>query len=121
MSRRLDGGSTGEGSYGAGQERRRRLGRRRSGNRAEAPALPAPGAGMTERDWLAEEFEQYRPHLRRVAYQMLGTLDESEDAVQEAWLRLNRVDGGAIENLAGWLTTVVARVCLDVLRARRAS
>jgi RNA polymerase sigma-70 factor, ECF subfamily len=76
---------------------------------------------MTERDWLAQEFEQHRPHLRRVAYQMLGTLDESEDAVQEAWLRLNRAGGGAVENLGGWLTTVVARVCLDVLRARRAS
>jgi RNA polymerase sigma factor (sigma-70 family) len=75
---------------------------------------------MTERDWLAEQFEEHRPHLRRVAYRMLGTLDESEDAVQEAWLRLSRVDGSRIENLGGWLTTVVGRVCLDVLRARRA-
>ncbi len=75
---------------------------------------------MTERDWLAEQFEQHRPHLRRVAYRMLGTLDESEDAVQEAWLRLSRVDGSSIENLGGWLTTVVGRVCLDILRARRA-
>jgi RNA polymerase sigma-70 factor, ECF subfamily len=75
---------------------------------------------MTDRDWLAGQFEQHRPHLRRVAYRMLGTLDESEDAVQDAWLRLNRVDGTSIENLGGWLTTVVGRVCLDMLRARRA-
>jgi RNA polymerase sigma-70 factor (ECF subfamily) len=75
---------------------------------------------MTDRDWLAEEFEEHRPHLRRVAYRMLGTLDESEDAVQEAWLRLSRADNSTIDNLGGWLTTVVARVCLDVLRARRA-
>jgi RNA polymerase sigma factor (sigma-70 family) len=75
---------------------------------------------MSDRDWLAEQFEEHRPHLRRVAYRMLGTLDESEDAVQEAWLRLNRTDGAGIENLGGWLTTVVGRVCLDVLRARRA-
>jgi len=74
---------------------------------------------MTENEWLAEQFEEQRPHLRRVAYRMLGTLDESEDAVQEAWLRLNRSDTAAVENLAGWLTTVVARVCLDMLRARR--
>jgi RNA polymerase sigma factor (sigma-70 family) len=75
---------------------------------------------MTGDDWLAEQFEEHRPHLRRVAYRMLGTLDESEDAVQEAWLRLSRTDGSSIGNLGRWLTTVVARVCLDVLRARRA-
>jgi RNA polymerase sigma-70 factor (ECF subfamily) len=75
---------------------------------------------MSEHDFLAEQFEQYRPHLRRVAYRMLGTLDESDDAVQEAWLRLSRGDSAAIDNLGGWLTTVVGRVCLDVLRARRA-
>jgi RNA polymerase sigma factor (sigma-70 family) len=75
---------------------------------------------MSERDWLAEQFEEHRPHLRRVAYRMLGTLDESEDAVQEAWLRLIRADDAAIDNLGGWLTTVVGRVCLDMLRARRA-
>jgi RNA polymerase sigma factor (sigma-70 family) len=74
---------------------------------------------MSEHDFLAEQFEQYRPHLRRVAYRMLGTLDESDDAVQEAWLRLSRSDSAAIDNLGGWLTTVVGRVCLDVLRARR--
>ena len=75
---------------------------------------------MSDRDWLAAEFEEQRPHLRRVAYRMLGSLDESEDAIQEAWLRLSRTDGKAIDNLAGWLTTVVGRVCLDMLRARRA-
>jgi RNA polymerase sigma-70 factor, ECF subfamily len=75
---------------------------------------------MSDRDWLAAQFEEQRPHLRRVAYRMLGSLDESEDAIQEAWLRLNRTDGKAIENLGGWLTTVVGRVCLDKLRARRA-
>jgi RNA polymerase sigma factor (sigma-70 family) len=75
---------------------------------------------MNDRDWLAERFEEHRPHLRRVAYRMLGTLDESEDAVQEAWLRLNRTGDASIENLGGWLTTVVGRVCLDILRSRRA-
>jgi RNA polymerase sigma-70 factor (ECF subfamily) len=75
---------------------------------------------VTQHEWLAEQFEEHRPHLKRVAYRMLGTLDESEDAVQEAWLRLSRVEGSGIENLGGWLTTVVARVSLDMLRARRA-
>jgi RNA polymerase sigma factor (sigma-70 family) len=75
---------------------------------------------MTQHEWLAEQFEEHRPQLRRVAYRMLGTVDESEDAVQEAWLRLSRVDETGIENLGGWLTTVVARVSLDMLRARRA-
>jgi RNA polymerase sigma factor (sigma-70 family) len=74
---------------------------------------------MRDRDWLAEQFEEHRAHLRRVAYRMLGTIDESDDAVQEAWLRLSRSDSAAIENLGGWLTTVVGRVCLDMLRARR--
>jgi RNA polymerase sigma-70 factor (ECF subfamily) len=74
---------------------------------------------MSDRDWLAEKFEGHRPHLQRVAYRMLGTVDESDDAVQEAWLRLSRTDEAAIENLGGWLTTVVGRVCLDMLRARR--
>jgi RNA polymerase sigma-70 factor (ECF subfamily) len=68
---------------------------------------------------LAEQFEQARPHLRAVAYRMLGSASEAEDAVQEAWFRLARSDADAIENLRGWLTTVVGRVCLDVLRARR--
>jgi RNA polymerase sigma factor (sigma-70 family) len=75
---------------------------------------------MSDRDWLAAQFEEQRPHLRRVAYRMLGSLDESDDAIQEAWLRLSRTDDAAIDNLGGWLTTVVARVCLDMLRARRA-
>src|SRR5215470_3336055 len=75
---------------------------------------------MSDRDWLAAEFEEQRPHLRRVAYRMLGSLDESEDAIQEAWLRLSRTRGKGIDNLGGWLTTVVGRVCLDMLRSRRA-
>jgi RNA polymerase sigma-70 factor (ECF subfamily) len=75
---------------------------------------------MSDRDWLAAQFEEHRPHLRRVAYRMLGTIDDSDDAVQEAWLRLSRTDSAAIENLGGWLTTVVGRVCIDMLRARRA-
>ncbi|HEX6699312.1 MAG TPA: RNA polymerase sigma factor SigJ [Gaiellaceae bacterium] len=74
---------------------------------------------MTERDWLAARFEDHRPHLRAVAYRMLGSVSEADDAVQEAWLRLSRADAGAVENLGGWLTTVVGRVCLDVLRTRR--
>src|SRR5205809_6515331 len=69
---------------------------------------------------LAARFEQHRDHLTGVAYRMLGSMTEAEDAVQEAWLRLNRSDSAAVANLGGWLTTVVARVCLDMLRARRA-
>jgi len=72
---------------------------------------------MPER--LAEEFEEHRPHLRRVAYRLLGSPSEAEDAVQESWIRLGRTDAGDVANLRGWLTTVVARVCLDMLRARR--
>jgi RNA polymerase sigma factor (sigma-70 family) len=74
---------------------------------------------VDERDWLAERFEENRPHLRAVAYRMLGSLAEADDAVQEAWLRLSRCETGGIENLGGWLTTVVARVCLNMLQARR--
>ncbi len=74
---------------------------------------------MDEHDWLAERFEAHRPHLRTVAYRMLGSLSEADDAVQEAWLRLSRADTSGVENLGGWLTTVVGRVCLDLLRARR--
>jgi len=74
---------------------------------------------MDERDLLAERFEANRTHLRAVAYRMLGSLSEADDAVQEAWLRLNRSDAGGVENLGGWLTTVVGRVCLDMLRSRR--
>jgi RNA polymerase sigma-70 factor (ECF subfamily) len=69
-------------------------------------------------DWLVRQFEQHRPRLRAVAYRMLGSLSEAEDAVQEAWLRVSRADGGEIQNLGGWLTTVVSRVCLNQLRAR---
>jgi RNA polymerase sigma-70 factor (ECF subfamily) len=76
---------------------------------------------VDERDRLAERFEEARPHLQAVAYRMLGSASEAEDAVQEAWLRLTRSEASAIENLTGWLTTVVGRVCLDVLRARRAA
>lgn len=74
---------------------------------------------MDEHKWLAEQFEVNRPHLETVAYRMLGSLSEAEDAVQESWLRLSRVDTGTINNLGGWLTTVVARVCLDMLRSRK--
>ena len=73
---------------------------------------------MGEQEWLAQQFEEYRPHLRAVAYRMLGSLSEAEDAVQDAWLRLSRADAGEIENLGGWLTTVVARVALNMLRSR---
>jgi RNA polymerase sigma factor (sigma-70 family) len=78
--------------------------------------------GMTEedRDWLAERFEEHRPHLRAVGYRMLGSVTEADDAVQEAWLRLSRSDAREIENLGGWLTTVVARVCLNMLQSRKA-
>ncbi|MDA0166419.1 RNA polymerase sigma factor SigJ [Solirubrobacter ginsenosidimutans] len=73
---------------------------------------------MTEEDLLAEQFERHRLHLRKVAYRMLGSVAEADDAVQEAWLRLNRSDAAQIENLQGWLTTVVARVSLNALRSR---
>ena len=73
---------------------------------------------MPEQEWLADKFEENRGHLRTVAYRMLGSLHEADDAVQEAWLRLSRSDAGAIQNLRGWLTTVVSRVCLDMLRSR---
>jgi RNA polymerase sigma factor (sigma-70 family) len=73
---------------------------------------------MDEREWLAERFEEKRTHLRAVAYRMLGSLSEADDAVQEAWLRLSRSDAEEIENLGGWLTTVVARVSLNMLRSR---
>jgi RNA polymerase sigma-70 factor, ECF subfamily len=70
-------------------------------------------------DWLAQRFEENRTHLRAVAYRMLGSISEADDALQEAWLRLSRSDTSSIENPGGWLTTVVARVCLDMLRSRR--
>jgi RNA polymerase sigma-70 factor (ECF subfamily) len=73
---------------------------------------------MTETDWPAKAFEEQRPRLRAVAYRMLGSTSEADDAVQEAWLRLSRSDAGEIENLGGWLTTVVARIALNMLRSR---
>ncbi|TDB88109.1 sigma-70 family RNA polymerase sigma factor [Actinomadura sp. KC216] len=75
---------------------------------------------MDEREFLADEFEKHRVRLRAVAYRMLGSLAEADDAVQESWFRLSRSDAGAIGNLGGWLTTVVGRVCLDMLRSRTA-
>jgi RNA polymerase sigma factor (sigma-70 family) len=74
---------------------------------------------MHEDDWLAARFEEHRPHLRAAAYRMLGSVSEADDAVQEAWLRLSRADTSGVENLGGWLTTVVSRVCLNMLRSRR--
>ena len=74
---------------------------------------------MDEQRWLAERFEANRTHLRAVAYRMLGSLSEADDAVQESWLRLSRSDTHNVENLQGWLTTIVARVCLDMLRSRK--
>jgi len=74
---------------------------------------------MRDRDFLVKRFEEERPQLRRIAYRMLGTVDEADDAVQEAWIKLSRADDSTVENLGAWLTTVVSRVCLDMLRARR--
>src|SRR5215204_6035 len=74
---------------------------------------------MDEHNWLAKRFEADRTHLKAVAYRMLGSLSEADDAVQEAWLRLSRSDTSGVQNLGGWLTTIVARVCLDMLRSRR--
>ena len=73
---------------------------------------------MDEHEWLADRFEEHRPHLRAVAYRMLGSLAEADDAVQDTWLRLSRAGADEVENLGGWLTTVVARVCLNMLRSR---
>jgi RNA polymerase sigma factor (sigma-70 family) len=74
---------------------------------------------MDQQQWLAEQFEEQRPHLRAVAYRMLGSLSEADDAVQDAWLRLSRADRSEVENLGAWLTTVVARVALNMLRSRK--
>ncbi len=73
---------------------------------------------MDEREWLADRFQEHRGHLKAMAYRMLGSLAEAEDAVQDAWLRLSRSETREIENLGAWLTTVVARVCLNMLRSR---
>jgi RNA polymerase sigma factor (sigma-70 family) len=75
---------------------------------------------MDDKSWLAEHFDEHRAHLRAVAYRMLGSASEADDAVQEAWLKTSRADSRGIENPRGWLTTVVARVCLDMLRSRKA-
>src|SRR3989442_6299278 len=74
---------------------------------------------MTDQDWLAERFEANRSHLRGIAFRMLGSMTEADDAVQEAWIRLSRTDTSDVDNLGGWLTTVVGRVCLNMLRSRR--
>src|SRR5215204_5569683 len=74
---------------------------------------------MSDGEWLAQRFQAEKGHLQAVAYRMLGSQTEADDAVQEAWLRLSRSDTSAVDNLGGWLTTVVARVCLNVLRSRR--
>src|SRR5215471_4354780 len=75
---------------------------------------------MNQQEWLARQFEEHRSHLRAVAYRMLGSVSEADDAVQDAWLRLSRADTSDVENLGGWLTTVVARVSLNMLRSRQA-
>ncbi len=74
---------------------------------------------MDQQEWLAQQFEEQRPHLRAVAYRMLGSLSEADDAVQDAWIRLSRADRSEVENLGAWLTTVVARVALNMLRSRK--
>src|SRR5918992_1115995 len=74
---------------------------------------------MDEDEWLAERFEEHRGHLRSVAYRMLGSHAEADDAVQDAWLRVSRAGASEVQNLGGWLTTVVARVCLNMLRSRK--
>ena len=75
---------------------------------------------MNENEWLAEQFEERRGHLRAVAYRMLGSLTEADDALQDAWLRVSRAGADEVENLGGWMTTIVARVCLNMLRSRNA-
>jgi RNA polymerase sigma factor (sigma-70 family) len=75
---------------------------------------------MNEQDWLAERFEELRPRLRAVAYRLLGSLSEADDALQEAWLRASRTDTSSVENLGGWFTTIVARIALNMLRTRKA-
>ena len=87
--------------------------------RALLMMTPNQDDDVTRRDWLAEEFEQHRGHLRAVAYRMLGSVTEADDAVQEAWLRLDRSDPGGTDDLRGWLTVVVGRICLDALRRRK--
>src|ERR1044071_7231971 len=91
----------------------------------DASEFPPRAAGNAEagnadgNEFLARRFESHRSHLRAVAYRMLGSAAEADDAVQEAWFRLSRTDAGQVDNLGGWLTTVVGRVCLDMLRSRK--
>jgi RNA polymerase sigma-70 factor (ECF subfamily) len=82
--------------------------------------MPTKGCDLNASDWQTEEFERHRRHLHAVAYRMLGSVSDVDDVVQEAWLRLNRSDADSVQSMRGWLTTVVARLCLDELRARRA-
>src|ERR1700755_2320958 len=84
----------------------------------EYPQWTVQGDTTVNDEDLARRFDDERPRLRAIAYRMLGSAVESDDALQETWLRLSRVDGGSVDNLAAWLTTVVGRVCLDMLRAR---
>ena len=74
---------------------------------------------MDEREWLTDRFEQHRSHLRAVAYRMLGSVNEADDALQEAWLRIRDEDPETVANMQAWLTTIVGRVCLNMLRSRR--
>src|SRR5499426_1606172 len=92
---------------------------RRAGVRHCYDGTRSEDVSMSEGDWLAGQFEQNRPRLRAVAYRMLGSAAEADDAVQEAWFRLSRSESERVENLGGWLTTVVGRVCLDMLRSRK--
>jgi RNA polymerase sigma factor (sigma-70 family) len=85
----------------------------------EAEADAGGIAAMDQREWMAQQFEAHRQHLRAVAYRMLGSLSEADDALQEAWLRVSKAEASEVENVGGWLTTVVARVCLNLLRSRR--
>src|SRR5688572_17545725 len=89
--------------------------------RIRIPGMSTPHSDddVARRDWLADEFERHRSHLRAVAYRMLGSVTEADDAVQEAWLRLDRRDPGGTDDMRGWLTVVVGRICLDMLRTRR--
>lgn len=84
----------------------------------ETGADPAPAEAIEEMVWFAEQFDEHRPRLRAVAYRMLGSLTEAEDALQEAWIRTTRSDSESINNMTGWLVTLVGRVCIDMLRAR---
>src|ERR1700759_2665197 len=88
-------------------------------SRLSAGARHTDMSNGTERAFQDRQFEEHRPHLRAVAYRMLGSVTEAEDAVQEAWLRLDRAGEDGIDNMRGWLTTVVGRVCIDMLRARK--